>query len=341
LSVVSNDISHDGRVLKEAAIIRQAGHEVQFIGWYGKGRPGPLGLVRWWRREMRRALHTDFDAIHAHDLDALPIGVALKKETHRPLVYDAHEIFPYMIEDDSPFLARAAAHLERRLAPFADEVIAVNEPVKEYVDAVSGNSAIIVRNCSDWPLDDYTPPKSDNPFTLLYIGTLHPSRFVLEAIEVVKDMEGFRLLIGGNKMLQEEVRKKCQSHPYHTVFLGEVPNDQVRAHTLRANAILCLFDPRSRINQVGTPTKLFEAMAAGRPSITTIDLPMSEIPERERCGISVTYSKDGLRLALDALQSQPHLCEGMGRNGLAAARREYNWPNEARKLVKLYEGIGG
>jgi glycosyltransferase involved in cell wall biosynthesis len=43
---------------------------------------------------------------------------------------------------------------------------------------------------------------------------------------------------------------------------------------------------------------------------------------------------------VEQIRDDPALAEGLGRNGLAAAKREYNWGLEQRKLVALYEGLG-
>ena len=279
LMIVSNDVVHDGRVLKEAKALSAAGHDVRFIGWDRSGRAPERttwegleiryvrtrGLLRvlgrdvlrnpaWWRRADMLARREPFDAVHCHDLDTLPIGVRLKKSFRTPLVYDAHEVFGYMIEHDVPrFVTDYAFRMERRLAPQVDRVIAVNDFVKAYIDSVSGHEAIVVRNCPVVVLPEYRSTPSP-PFTLLYIGTLHPSRFVLEAIETVAEMPEISLVVGGSKALTPIVRDMCARQP-NTRFVGVVPNDQVLPMTVDSHAVLSMFDPAQRINQVGLPNR--------------------------------------------------------------------------------------
>lgn len=362
LMVVSNDVVHDTRVVKEARVLRGAGHQVVFLGWDRSGFRPPYeewdgfaihrirtkGMLRllpgdlfrnpvWWRLAARLGGSLEFDAIHCHDLDALPIGVRLKRRTGRPLVYDCHEVFEYMIEEDVPrFVANYASRLERRLAVEADSVIAVNEFVKKYIDGVTGQASILVRNCPELFLDEYRPPIG--PFLLLYIGTLHRSRFVLEAIETVAEMPDTDLVIGGSKALTPVVRERCSRQP-NTRFIGLVPSDDVLPMTVKSHAVLSMFDPAQRINHVGLPNKVFEAMAAGRPSIVTEGLPMTDLVVRERCGIATPYTKAGLRSAIDQLRADPVLAERLGQNGLEAARRAYNWALESKRLVSVYEDL--
>ena len=363
LMLVSNDVVHDARVLKEARALQDAGHAVSFIGWDRTGAgPAeaswegiPIRLVRtrgllrvaahdairnplWWRRAVRLALREPFDAVHCHDLDTLPSGVRLKRKTGCRLVYDCHEVFGYMIEEDVPrFLVRAAFRLEQRLAPQADRIIAVNEAVKKYIDGATHHESVLVRNCQELVVPEYRPPPA-GPFTVLYVGTLHKSRFILPAIDVVGGMPGVRLVIGGSKALASEVAARCARHP-NTTYLGPVPNERVLPLTLESHAVLSLFDPAHRINQVGFPNKIYEAMAAGRPVLVTQGLVMGDFVAREGCGLAIPYTEDGLRTALRTLQSDPALAERLGRSGLEAARREYNWGMEKERLLAVYRDL--
>ncbi len=230
-----------------------------------------------------------------------------------------------------------AFRMERELAPSADRVIAVNEAVKRYVDGIAARPATLVRNTSEHILDTYRPPPG-GPFTVLYVGTLHISRFILQAIEVIGEMPDVRLVIGGSKKLTPVVQAMCARHP-NTQFLGVVPNERVLPMTLDSHLELAMLDPQYRINRVALSNKMFEAMVAGRPSVNTKGLYSGDVVEREQCGLAIPYTKDAFKASVERLQSDPRLAERLGRYGLAAAKREYNWPHEAAKLVALYDGL--
>ena len=363
LMFVSNDVVHDTRVLKEARALIGAGHDVTAVGWDRGGslpatdevdglkvhRVRTKGALRilasdvlrnpvWWRTAQGLAKGLEFDVLHCHDLDTLPIGVRLKRVTGKPLVYDCHEVFGYMIEENVPrIVVDYAFRMERRLAPSADWVISVNDAVKEYIDGVTRKPSVVVRNVQDLAAPKYRPPPGP-PFTLLYIGTLHESRFILPAIEVVAGMPGVRAIIGGGKKLAPQVAALCAKSP-NTSFVGLVPNEKVLPMTIDSHAVLSMFDPTYRINQVGVSNKVYEAMAAGRPVIVTRGLMMGDLVEREECGLVVPYTKEGLRSAIAQLQGDPALAERLGRRGFDAAKREYNWALEKRRLLDVYAGI--
>ena len=67
----------------------------------------PYNIYRlhiWWRKGYKDVLKlfekNHFDIVHCHDLASLPIGVKLKNEFGIKLVYDAHEIWGYMVSRD-------------------------------------------------------------------------------------------------------------------------------------------------------------------------------------------------------------------------------------------------
>ena len=361
--IVSNDVIHDPRVLKEAGALRNAGHDLSIIGWDRTSSLPPeeerdgvrirrvrtTGVMRllvkdlfrnpvWWRRAYELARSMPLDVVHCHDLDTLPIGTRLKHATGRPLVYDCHEVFHRMIEREVPrFVTNYVAGLEKRLTPGADRLVTVSGVVADYLREISGRESLVVANYPDFTVPGYRPPPA-GPFTVLYLGNLHASRFILPAIDIVGAMPEAKIVVAGSGGIAPAVRAKAAEHANAT-FLGTVPNNRILPLFLDSHVILSMFDPNVWVNAMGLPNKVFEAMASGRPSIVTEKGLIGDVVEREECGIAVPYSREGFRGALSALQGDPRLGERLGRNGLAAAKREYNWPHEAAKLVALYEGL--
>ncbi|MCE7737882.1 MAG: glycosyltransferase family 4 protein, partial [Candidatus Heimdallarchaeota archaeon] len=158
LMLLSNPFRPDPRVYNEALSLVKAGHEVEVLAWdrlaqYPKNdvidgikitrvrntrfmQLLPRDMVRlkfFWRLAYKIALTKKFDVVHCHDLDTLPTGVKLKKKFDMPLIYDAHEIFGYMLERDLPkFIANYFLKLEKKLVNYSDHVITVTEKHEEY-----------------------------------------------------------------------------------------------------------------------------------------------------------------------------------------------------------------
>jgi hypothetical protein len=109
LMIVSNDVSRDARVQREGRSLVRAGHEVEVIGWDRRGtesksdniggvkvtrmkntrlmRVAPGDLFRnplWWRMAYKEGLNHEFDIVHCHDLDTLPIWCEAQEEERDP-----------------------------------------------------------------------------------------------------------------------------------------------------------------------------------------------------------------------------------------------------------------
>jgi glycosyltransferase involved in cell wall biosynthesis len=178
---VTNGVSIDTRVIKEAASLTSAGHAVTVLGLSEPGqapretlegftirrlRPDTLrsrrtgalraalaplamawALVDYWRRAFRAATAEPFDVYHAHDLVTLPVAWAARARRGGALVYDAHELFTELSRLDP--LSRAVFRvLESLLIGRADRVITVNDSIAaELARRYGVATPRVLRNC--------------------------------------------------------------------------------------------------------------------------------------------------------------------------------------------------
>ena len=131
LMILSHTSAYDPRIYNEAISLIKADHKVTILEWDKKNKNSPfevkdgINIAKsyntefmnllpydifrmhfWWCKGYNDAveLHkkNHFDVVHCHDLDTLPIGVKLKRKFGLFLVYDAREIWGYMVEKDLP-----------------------------------------------------------------------------------------------------------------------------------------------------------------------------------------------------------------------------------------------
>ena len=122
----------------------------------------------------------------------------------------------------------------------------------------------------------------------------------------------------------------------NVIFLGAIPFYKVIPTTMNSDPVLCMIYPNYINNKIASTNKQFEAMVCGRPIICTEGTRSGDITEEEKCGIVLEYNKESLKDAIIKLRDSPEFCKKLGRNSLDAAINKYNWKNEEKKLLNLY-----
>lgn len=369
LMILSNPFMVDPRVHKEAKTLSEAGNEVTVIVWDRQGEYGfeeivdgikllrirNKGLMKifssdlirnpmWWRASYKKALSLykegfEFDVVHCHDLDTLQAGVWIKKKLDVKLVYDAHELWGYLIEKNVPrFVVRKAFSMEKKLVKKTDHIITVSKPFLKYFNSISSKPVTLVMNCKDLIYDEYQPPKAD-VFTLIYIGGMKKQRFFPEIIDIVSKLENIRLILAGKtEDLYYEMKDYSRKFP-NIEFLGTIPTENILSLTRSAHATFIIVDPTSKHYQKTLFNKQFEGMVCGRPIIVTKGTLAAEMTEELKCGITVDYNEKSVKKAIIELRDNQQLCQELGKNGFKAARNIYNWKQEREKLLKVYKEI--
>jgi glycosyltransferase involved in cell wall biosynthesis len=376
LMFLANPFTNDARVYNEARSLVGAGNRVTVIAWDREGgnqarqpwdgidvirlktrlpaRHGPLSwlsnglrLLLWQRQAYGQALALNraarLDVIHCHDLDTLPAGVRLKRRLGLPLVYDAHEIYGYMIAGAVPgWIAGILLWLEERLVKRVDRIITISKGRKIYLVGITDKPISIIMNCKPLQSSEYQPPESTGELTILYVGVLYEERAIPMLIRAVKDVPGVRCLIGGigDPAYVEAIREQC-SRTSNVSFLGKVPLEEVIPMTKKADCVFWMLASENINNITGLGNKQFEAMVCGRPIICTKGTYSGEFTEQEEVGLAVEHKEEALRQAIVKLRDDPALREKLGRNALKAAITKYNWGNEEAKLLALYRGLTG
>ncbi|HEV8594043.1 MAG TPA: glycosyltransferase family 4 protein [Thermoplasmata archaeon] len=368
LMLVSNPASHDPRVAAEAQSLAKAGYEVTILGWDRSGKEAPeetqdgvrtvrvrssLGmrlmlydifrLPSFWRRALRRALElhqgTPFSIVHAHDLDTLPIGVQFKRRAGAKLVYDAHEIFPYLVEQSrAARFAPRFERLERGLVPEADLVIAAGIAHKEYLSPIARGPIALVTNSKPLLFASYEPPANPR-MTVAYLGGLDPTRLLLPLAELAVEDGTFDAVIAGDGPLAGPIEELAARSSGRLRYLGVVPMVQIMPLTRGADLVFSVFDPSKRLNKIGVPNKFFEALVAGRPVIASRGTWVGEEIESADCGVAIEYTKAALRDALLELVDDPQRRERLGRNAFRLAQEKYNWAHEEAILLRAYADV--
>src|SRR5580693_9283792 len=122
------------RELKSPQFERIEGVEIERVfvsSAHGRGTTQLFFYAFLYWKMLWKGYRESFDVIHCHDLDTLPLGFLLGKLKRKPIVYDAHESFPDMLDGNvHAFVRRALLSLENFLIRRVDLLITVGEKLR-------------------------------------------------------------------------------------------------------------------------------------------------------------------------------------------------------------------
>ena len=374
LMLLTNAYDPDPRVRQEALALIGMGYRVRLLCWdrdckspenevmegveverlrlpstHGRGTTQIFFYLVLYLRILWRGLKTNFQVVHCHDLDTLPIGFALGKLKNKPIIYDAHESFLEMFEGRvHPWVIRILAGLENLMLRHVDLVITVGEKLRRFFVERGARHTAVVGNWKD--LKEYTRTADENldlrrklgipPNTIVItcITQLLKNRMIEELVEAVKPYSDVYALLAGKGELEPQVRRWAAENP-RIVYLGFIHASAVPSYTCASDVIYCGFDPAMSNFRFAAPNKLFEALAAGKPLITPDIGEIGDLVRSANCGIVMRdCSSETVRQAIGAMRD-PAQRATWTRNAKDLGRTEMNWQKGNEVLDQEYSRL--
>ena len=182
-----------------------------------------------------------------------------------------------------------------------------------------------------------------------YVGGITRLRGVVQMVEALRILQTAKLLqvmlnlVGPviPASLESELDSLIQQYDLEeNVFTpGLAPHEEVFEILYKSHVGIAVLHPDPNYIE-SLPTKLFEYMATGLPVIASNFPLWKEIVEGNRCGSTVNpLDPEEIARAIEYLINHPDEARRMGENGRRAVLEKYNWENESKKLLKLYEGL--
>ena len=290
------------------------------------------------------ALRCRASVYHLHDPELLPAGFLLKAAGRRVL-YDAHENTAHQVLNKyylSGFLKQPAAWLirwfENLAARFFDGIVASTEGVGLAFPSAQQSKIALVRNYPD-PKEFAGITAEGHKGGVCYVGTISRGRGVETIIDSVKYHEADVELAGYQYPAGWLDRLLDHEGPGRVRYLGVVDRRGIRKILERARVGLVVLSP-GKNHQLALPVKMFEYMAAGLPVIASNFPLWKSIIEDHECGWCIEPDDpEQLGYTIKRLLNDQELCRHMGENGRRVVMEKYNWINEEKTLMKLYNKI--
>jgi glycosyltransferase involved in cell wall biosynthesis len=296
---------------------------------------------------VKKGLELNADVYHLHDPELLPFIPKLKRAGKR-VIFDSHEDIPQQILEKKWLLARKIVskiyiQLEKHYLRQADAIISVTPHIIERLEKINPNTVMI----TNYPILDeviVTERESKEEDYLCFAGRISSDWNHEEIIESLQEINGVRYVLCGKPDTEQYfARLKAKDKKGILDFRGMVSHSQVRDLYRNALAGVSWLSPSQNVGgDLGTlgNNKLFEQMAAGIPVIISNLHLWKNIIETWKCGIVVNNGDiEGFKTAVNKLLAEPDKRREMGINGRQAVCESYNWQQEEKKLLALYQQL--
>jgi glycosyltransferase involved in cell wall biosynthesis len=262
------------------------------------------------------------DVLHVQWLAAPPMDDGLFRP-RGPAVFTAHDLLP-----------RRTARRERlwrRLLGRFDRIVVHSGRGAEILEGLGVQHERV--RVIPHPVFPSDPERADDGRTLLCLGVIRPYKGLADAVEVVKRLDGARLLVVGDPLEPVE--------PYQVAAgdladwrLGYLPEREL--DRALGEATVALFPYRAELDQSGA---LLRALGAGVPAIV-YDVGGLAEPVRAYGAGRVVPAGDveALTAAADELLADREALE-QARAGAQRAREELTWDAAAVAHLELYREL--
>jgi glycosyltransferase involved in cell wall biosynthesis len=311
-----------------------------------------LLMARRWAADIA-AVCPEADIWQAEGLVALPVALHLRRRGGGRVVYDARDI-----DVESGRFARLPtawrrllARRERRWAQAADAVVTVSEPYASVLRGRLGVEPVIVMNCQP----RWAPPEPRTALfherlglapgtpVVLYLGQVVAHRGLEQLFEAIGRVERVALVVVGFGDEWEAYRHEAAALPHadRVHLLPGLEPERILDWTAAADVSAMPVQPSTLNHRLNTPTKLFDAMAAGTPVVAS-DLPgMAPIVRETGCGVlcDPTDPADIARALREILDAPAERRTALRQACLSAAGGTYSWERQSEALLGLYRRL--
>jgi len=351
---VTNDLVTDQRVHKVCTSLLNAGYEVLLVG--RKLKHSPTVTREYSTHCMRLLFNRSFffyaeynirlffyllfsnvDVLLANDTDTLLANYLVAKMRRKPLVFDAHELFPEVPEVvNRRFVKAFWTKIEDWIFPHLKYSYTVCGSIANYYNTSYQMNMQVVRNiplASSCTESAHSPIESQGKHVLLYQGAVNVGRGIEWIIDAMPYLEDYVFYIAGDGDVMQEMKERAAGKNVQdrVFFLGRIPFETLSDYTACADIGINLLENRGLSYYYSLPNRIFDFIHHHIPVLAT------DFPEIRQ--IITTYSIGELvnRYEPEYLASMIRgmIAKGKNEDGFIAANKELAWENEAKILLLL------
>ena len=371
LSIVLNNFTNDSRVLKEGLSLKKDDYIVTVVALHesdlleieeiqglpvNRMRLKSRGWPKWKPIQLLKYLEFIFrvmvayrnkvDIVHCNDLNALPVGVLLKKISKNKLkiVYDAHE-YETETNGSKGIEKKLKKGIESFLIRYADQVITVSDSIaNEYAKLYAIPKPHLVLNCPH-----YRKIKKQNIFReqlnirddqtiFLYQGGLSKGRgieLILEVFSQFKE-DGNVLVCMGYGPLERMIQEK-EVNTTTIFFHPAVTPEVLLQYTSSADYGISFIEDACLSYRYCLPNKMFEYLMAGLPVLTSNLFEMKRLVEAYQVGVVAKENTvDGF---VAAVKTSLEMDSQQIKANVEKVKKDFCWEKQEKILLGIYKEI--
>ncbi len=307
-----------------------------------------LALVR-----ASSAAAAECDAVYQRHGRFTLAGTLLARRTGRPLLLEFNGSAVFWNEWHPMPFARQVETCERAALAAAARIIVVSEVERDNLVQRGIEPERIVVNPNGVDVDRFARGGGEEARRTLGLdGTLvagfvgsfgpwHGAPVLAEAFgRVAERVPELRLLLVGTGPESDRTRAVLEEHGVldRVTFTGAVPPTDVPSYLDACDVLVSPHVPLpGGVPFFGSPTKLFEYMAAGKAIVASALGQIADVLEHERTALLVTPADvDELAAAIERLARSPELRASLGAAARDDARARHTWDRNAGIVAEAY-----
>jgi len=363
IALIHRNNGSDPRLLKIAASLTKAGHELVFVGWDihgGARKPADLkvadALVLHTRRALgfsglahlhrfaccvlKALLRWRPDAVHCVNEEMALMTLPWRGVLFRWLVCDLFDSMRDRVLRQSPYPLNLTVRVGSWLALYAaDRIIVTDERRLERL-AGFASKATVVANVPPDPGPELAKRFPSGPIKVFVSGSIDVNRGLTVLKQAVQRIEGVRVVAAGwyTNTLTEQILTRSPEIEWH----GQVTPEESLRLAAACDAVFAYYEPSNFNNIYASPNKVFDAMSVGRPVIVNSETVISSWVLENQLGYSAPYhDADKLATILRSLGPQRRALAEFAVRARSIYEREFTWEIMEQRLLGIYAQLSG
>jgi hypothetical protein len=242
----------------------------------------------------------------------------------------------------SKFLKKILGNLARFSYTYPEYILPLNDEVKEIIHksyGVDASKIEVITHGVNTDIFTFNERKRGQNFILLYSGSLVESYdfdIIVGAAKRLKN-KSIKFIIRGKGKLLSHIQEQKEKFQLDNLIINTdfVPIDQLSKVLGESDVLLVPLGKGDYLNS-SLPTKMLEYQAIGRPIICCSSGPVGNYVEKTKCGIRTEGGDlDAFIDVILKLESDPNLCEVLGRNGRTYVEENLTFENIGKNLSRI------